>query len=73
MTQLEIVNHHLATHGRITPLEAQSNYRIWRLAAVIHTLLVAVDSFWCFCFQGLTADYPRIYLILEGCPRKIII
>jgi len=22
MTQLEIVNHHLATHGRITPLEA---------------------------------------------------
>ena len=38
MTQLEIVNHHLATHGRITPLEAHSNYRIWRLAAVIHKL-----------------------------------
>ena len=38
MTQLEIVNHHLATHGRITPLEAQSNYGIWRLAAVIHKL-----------------------------------
>ena len=38
MTQLEIVNHHLATHGRITPLEAQSNYGIWRLAAVIQKL-----------------------------------
>lgn len=38
MTQLEIVNHHLENHGSITPLEAQSNYGIWRLAAVIHKL-----------------------------------
>ena len=38
MTQMEIVNHHLKNHGSITPLEAQSNYNIWRLAAVVHKL-----------------------------------
>lgn len=38
MTQLEKVTHHLTNIGSITPLEAQSNYNIWRLAAVVHTL-----------------------------------
>lgn len=38
MTQMEIVKHHLTNFGKITPLEAQSNYNIWRLAAVIHKL-----------------------------------
>lgn len=38
MTQMEIVKYHLTNFGKITPLEAQSNYNIWRLAAVIHKL-----------------------------------
>ena len=38
MTQTQKVISHLIDHGSITPLEAQSNYNIWRLAAVIHKL-----------------------------------
>mgnify|MGYP003652771391 CR=1 FL=1 len=38
MTQMDIVKTHLKSYGSITPLEAQSNYNIWRLAAVINRL-----------------------------------
>ncbi|MDA8645283.1 helix-turn-helix domain-containing protein [Amylibacter sp.] len=38
MTQMDIVKEHLENYGKISPLEAQSNYNIWRLAAVIHKL-----------------------------------
>jgi len=38
MTQTQIVLRHLLDHGSITPLEAQSNHNVWRLAAVIHKL-----------------------------------
>jgi len=38
MTQTRIVEDHLNTYGSISPLEAQSNYNIWRLAAVIKKL-----------------------------------
>ncbi len=38
MTQTTIIENHLRTHGSISPLEAQSNYNIWRLAAVIKKL-----------------------------------
>ena len=38
MTQAEIITHHLQQHGSITPLEAQSNYNVWRLAAVVNRL-----------------------------------
>lgn len=38
MTQASIVKTHLASYGSITPLEAQSNYNIWRLAAVVNKL-----------------------------------
>ena len=36
--QTQKVLSHLIDHGSITPLEAQSNYNIWRLAAVVHKL-----------------------------------
>ena len=36
MTQLQKVKYHLENYGSISPLEAQSNYNIWRLAAVIY-------------------------------------
>jgi len=38
MTQAEIITNHLQQHGSITPLEAQSNYNVWRLAAVVNRL-----------------------------------
>ena len=38
MTQLQKVKYHLENYGSISPLEAQSNYTIWRLAAVIYDL-----------------------------------
>ena len=38
MTQAEIITNHLHQHGSITPLEAQSNYNVWRLAAVVNRL-----------------------------------
>ena len=38
MTQLQKVKYHLENYGSISPLEAQSNYNIWRLAAVIYDL-----------------------------------
>ena len=38
MTQMEIVKDHLSNFGSISPLEAQSNYNIWRLAAVVNRL-----------------------------------
>ena len=38
MTQKQTVIKHLIEYGSISPLEAQSNYNIWRLAAVIHKL-----------------------------------
>lgn len=38
MTQTDIIVHHLDTYGSISPLEAQSNYNIWRLAAVVNRL-----------------------------------
>ena len=38
ITQTQQVIDHLITYDTITPLEAQSNYNIWRLAAVIHKL-----------------------------------
>ena len=47
MTQKQTVIKHLIKYGTITPLEAQSNYNIWRLAAVIHKIKKAgieIDS-----------------------------
>ena len=47
MTQKQTVIKHLMKYGTITPLEAQSNYNIWRLAAVIHKIKKAgieIDS-----------------------------
>ena len=38
MTQMDTVRKHLLKYGSISPLEAQSNYNIWRLAAVINVL-----------------------------------
>jgi hypothetical protein len=38
MTQTKIIKEHLSTYGSISPLEAQSNYNIWRLAAVVKKL-----------------------------------
>jgi len=38
MTQAEIITNHLQKHCSITPLEAQSNYNVWRLAAVVNRL-----------------------------------
>jgi hypothetical protein len=38
MSQNKIIFKHLTTYGSISPLEAQSNYSIWRLAAVIYRL-----------------------------------
>lgn len=38
MTQMQTVQKHLNTYGSISPLEAQSNYNIWRLAAVVNRL-----------------------------------
>lgn len=38
MTQMQTVTKHLNTYGSISPLEAQSNYNIWRLAAVVNRL-----------------------------------
>ena len=38
MTQPETISNHLHNIGSITPLEAQSNYNVWRLAAVINVL-----------------------------------
>jgi len=38
MSQTQIVTDHLNTYGSISPLEAQSNYNIWRLAAVVNRL-----------------------------------
>lgn len=38
MSQAQIVTQHLETYGSISPLEAQSNYNIWRLAAVVNRL-----------------------------------
>lgn len=38
MTQVETVRNHLQKYGSISPLEAQSNYNIWRLAAVVGRL-----------------------------------
>jgi hypothetical protein len=38
MTQMDIVKKHLQKYGSISPLEAQSNYNIWRLAAVVRRL-----------------------------------
>jgi len=38
MTQKQTVLKHLMKYGTISPLEAQSNYNIWRLAAVVHKL-----------------------------------
>ena len=38
MTQMETVRNHLKKYGSISPLEAQSNYNIWRLAAVVGRL-----------------------------------
>jgi hypothetical protein len=38
MTQMQTVHKHLNTFGSISPLEAQSNYNIWRLAAVVNRL-----------------------------------
>jgi hypothetical protein len=35
---MDIVKKHLETYGSISPLEAQSNYNIWRLAAVVNRL-----------------------------------
>jgi len=47
MTQMDIVKKHLDTYGSISPLEAQSNYNIWRLAAVVGRMKdrgVAIDK-----------------------------
>ena len=38
MSQPETISNHLQNIGSITPLEAQSNYNVWRLAAVINVL-----------------------------------
>lgn len=38
MTQMDTVRKHLLKYGSISPLEAQSNYNIWRLAAVVGRL-----------------------------------
>ena len=38
MTQKQTVIKHLIQYGSISPLEAQSNYNILRLAAVVHKL-----------------------------------
>jgi hypothetical protein len=38
MTQMQTVQKHLNIYGSISPLEAQSNYNIWRLAAVVNRL-----------------------------------
>ena len=38
MSQTQIVTDHLNTYGSISPLEAQSNYNIWRLADVVSHL-----------------------------------
>ena len=38
MSQPETISNHLHNIGSITPLEAQSNYNVWRLAAVINVL-----------------------------------
>jgi hypothetical protein len=38
MTQVQTVTTHLQTYNSISALEAQSNYGIWRLAAVINRL-----------------------------------
>jgi len=38
MSQAQIVTKHLNAYGSITPLQAQSNYNIWRLAAVVNRL-----------------------------------
>jgi hypothetical protein len=37
-SQNKTIIQHLKTYGSISPLEAQSNYSIWRLAAVIYRL-----------------------------------
>ena len=47
MTQMDIVKKHLDTYGSISPLEAQSNYNIWRLAAVVGRMKnrgIAIDK-----------------------------
>jgi hypothetical protein len=41
MSKTQKIEHHLKTVGSITPLEAQSNYNVWRLAAEIHRLRMA--------------------------------
>ena len=38
MSQAQTVATHLKTYNSISALEAQSNYQIWRLAAVINRL-----------------------------------
>lgn len=38
MSQAQTVTTHLKTYNSISALEAQSNYQIWRLAAVINRL-----------------------------------
>lgn len=38
MAQTDTVIKHLNKYGSISPLEAQSNYNIWRLAAVVNRL-----------------------------------
>ena len=38
MSQANTVSTHLKQYGTISALEAQSNYSIWRLAAVINRL-----------------------------------
>ncbi|MDA9854605.1 hypothetical protein N9C82_01950 [bacterium] len=40
MSQTQTVTDHLNTYGLISPLEAQSNYNIWRLAAVVNRLKI---------------------------------
>ena len=42
MSQPETISNHLQNIGSITPLEAQSNYNVWRLAAVINVLKIVV-------------------------------
>ena len=38
MKQTELIERHLSRYKTISPLEAQSNYNIWRLAAVVKKL-----------------------------------
>jgi hypothetical protein len=38
MSQVTTVSAHLKQYGTISALEAQSNYGIWRLAAVVNRL-----------------------------------